>query len=115
MRIAPLLLVFALALGACKDKGQQSAEAARPNVESLVELANKDVAEIERGLPEGGKKMAEQLATTDDPKKNPPEVRKALNKIRMAVPDLGVAKSTFFAFTDENGIAIRNNLEQDTM
>ncbi len=117
MRIARILPIFTLvlALGACKDKGKQSAEAARPNVESLVDLANKDVAEVERGLPEGGKKMSEILASTDDPKKNPPEVRAALNKIRRDVPDLGLAKSTFFAFTDDKGIAIRNNLEQDTM
>ena len=115
IRFALALAVALPVLGACKDKGKQSAEAARPNVESLVDLANKDVAEIERGLPEGGKKMSEILAKTDDPRKNPPEVRAALNKIRRDVPDLGLAKSTFFAFTDEKGVAIRNNLEQDTM
>ncbi|HEY8078315.1 MAG TPA: hypothetical protein VIF62_29505 [Labilithrix sp.] len=114
MRFGPILAIV-LALGACTDKGKQSAEAARPNVESLVDLANKDVAEIERGLPEGGKKMSEILASTEDPRQNPGGVRNALNKIRRDVPDLGLAKSTFFAFTDDKGVAIRNNLEQDTM
>jgi hypothetical protein len=31
------------------------------------------------------------------------------------VPDLNVAKSTFFAIADDKGIGIRNNLEQDAM
>jgi len=118
------LLVATAALGAmglaplatgCKDKGRQSADAARANVKSLADLADKDVAEIERGLPEGAKKMAALLAQDADPKANPPAVRSALLKMRQQVPDLGVAKSTFFAFTDDKGIAIRNDLEQDTM
>jgi hypothetical protein len=50
-----------------------------------------------------------------DAKQNAPQVRSALLKMRQQVPDLGVAKSTFFAFTDDKGIAVRNDLEQDTM
>ena len=50
-----------------------------------------------------------------DAKQNAPQVRTALLKMRQQVPDLGVAKSTFFAFTDDKGIAVRNDLEQDTM
>jgi hypothetical protein len=109
-----LALLVALAAAGCKDKGKQSAEEARANVRALVTLAEKDVGEIERGLPEGGKKMAALLGK-DDPKANAPQVRSALLKMRQQVPDLGVAKSTFFAFTDDKGIAIRNDLEQDTM
>ena len=107
-------LLLATAPG-CKDKGKVSAEEARGNVKLLVELSEKDVAEIDRGLPEGAKKMAAQLEKEGDAKQNAPQVRSALLKIRQQVPDLGVAKSTFFAFTDEKGIAIRNDLEQDTM
>lgn len=117
--LASLSAVPALATG-CKDKGKVSAEEARTNVKFLVDLAEKDVAEIDRGLPEGAKKMAAQLAReTDakqlDAKQNAPQVRAALLKMRQQVPDLGVAKSTFFAFTDDKGIAVRNDLEQDTM
>ena len=102
---------------ACRDKGKVSAEEARTNVKLLVELAEKDVGEIERGLPEGAKKMAAQLAKEKDPdpKQSSPQIRTALLRMRQQVPDLGVAKSTFFAFTDDKGIAIRNDLEQDTM
>lgn len=109
------LAVSSVAIG-CKDKGKVSADEARTNVKFLVELAEKDVAEIDRGLPEGAKKMAEQLAKEGaDAGQNTPQVRSALLKMRQRVPDLGVAKSTFFAFTDDKGIAIRNDLEQDTM
>lgn len=110
------VLALSLSSSGCKDKGKQSAEEARANVKMLVELAEKDVAEVERGLPEGAKKMSAQLAKeTGDAKQNAPQVRSALLKIRQQVPDLGIAKSTFFAFTDDKGIAIRNDLEQDTM
>src|SRR5207237_608071 len=78
-------------------------------------LSEKDVAEIERGLPAGAKKIADILAKVGKPNESPQEVRSALLRMRREVPDLGVAKSTFFAFTDAKGIAIRNDLEQDTM
>jgi hypothetical protein len=38
-----------------------------------------------------------------------------LRQIRAEVPDLTVAKSTFFALADAQGVAIRNDLEQDVM
>jgi hypothetical protein len=124
-RVLAGLSIFGLAptllLGAgCKDKGKVSAEEGRANVKMLVELAEKDVAEIDRGLPEGAKKIAAYLAKETDPKQldakqNAPQVRSALLKVRQQVPDLGVAKSTFFAVTDDKGIAVRNDLEQDTM
>ena len=110
------LTALALLCG-CRDKGKVSAEEGRTNVKLLVDLAERDVAEIERGLPEGAKKMAAQLAKEKepDPRQSSAQVRSSLLKMRQQVPDLGVAKSTFFAFTDDKGIAIRNDLEQDTM
>jgi hypothetical protein len=110
-------IVFACFAFGCRDKGKISAEEARNNVQRLVTLAVADVAEIERGLPEGAAKMGALLAKPKDPdaKDNSAQVRAGLLKIRRQVPDLGVAKSTFFAFTDDKGIAIRNDLEQDTM
>jgi len=119
MKFAVLLATLALATAplttGCKDKGKVSAEEAFGNVKVLVEIAEKDVGEVERGLPEGAKKMTALLAGEPEPRANPPGVRSALLKMRQQVPDLGVAKSTFFAFTDDKGIAIRNDLEQDTM
>jgi hypothetical protein len=118
IRIA-LALAFATNSGCGKDRGQKSADDARSDVAKLVELTVKDVAEIERGLPEGARKLtdllAKELGKTEDPKPNAPQVRSALLKMRQQVPDLGIAKSTFFAFADPKGIAIRNDFEQDTM
>lgn len=106
-------------LGGCKDRGQKSADDARADVQTLIALTEKDVAEVERGLPEGAKKLSELLAKEvgkdGDPKQSVPAVRSALLKMRQQVPDLGIAKSTFFAFADEKGIAIRNDFEHDTM
>ena len=106
-------------LTGCKDRGQKSAEDARTDVQKLVELTARDVSEVERGLPEGAKKLSElltkEVGKDGDPKQNVPAVRGALLKMRQQVPDLGIAKSTFFAFADDKGIAIRNDFEHDTM
>jgi hypothetical protein len=113
-----LTTAIASTVGCGKDRGLKSAEDARANVQKLVELTNKDVAEVERGLPEGAKKLTELLAKEvgkDDPRQNAQAVRSALLKMRQQVPDLGIAKSTFFAFADTKGIAIRNDFENDTM
>jgi hypothetical protein len=107
--------LLALAGAACKDKGKESADQAKGHVAELVTLAEKDVGEVERGMPEGAKKLTAILAKEPDPKANPQAVRAALFKALQQVPDLGVAKSTFFAITDDKGVAIRNNLDPDTM
>jgi hypothetical protein len=119
LAVPGLIVATGSALVACKDRGQKSADDARADVQKLVALTGKDVAEVERGLPEGAKKLGDLLAKEvgkdGDPKQNAPAVRSALLKMRQQVPDLGIAKSTFFAFADEKGIAIRNDFEHDTM
>ena len=121
MRTFAMAAAFLLtaATGACgKDRATASAEAAKANVQKLVDLTATDVGEVEHGLPEGAKKLDVLLAKEigkEDPKANAPAVRSALLKMRQQVPELGIAKSTFFAFTDPNGVAIRNDFEQDTM
>jgi hypothetical protein len=110
------LLMFASQ--GCKAAGQRSAEAAVVDVQRLVVLTDKDVAEVESGLPRGAQKLGELLTKTvgnDDPTQNLPAVRTALLKMRQQVPDLGIAKSTFFALGDTKGVAIRNDFEHDTM
>ncbi|WP_394821037.1 hypothetical protein [Pendulispora albinea] len=99
----------------CRDQGKFSAQRAAEDVASLVELTNKDLGEVERGMPEGAKRLAPLWAQGKNPHDDLGAVRAALTKVRREVPDLNVAKSTFFAVTDERGIAIRNNLEQDAM
>jgi hypothetical protein len=122
LRIVPRASFVAIALFAalttlvfaCKDKGKDAGEAAA-QLSTLTALADRDVGEVERGMPEGGKKLAALWANGQDPAKDLPAVRKALQNTRRQVQDLNVAKSTFFALTDANGVAIRNDLEEDVM
>lgn len=118
-RTAAALALVAVLGGGCADKSKKMADDARSDVQKLVELTNKDVAEVERGLPEGANKfvavLTKEIGKEGDPKANVPAVRSALLKMRQQVPDLGIAKSTFFAFADPKGIAVRNDFEQDTM
>lgn len=110
---AAVALLLLTASG-CKDRAKESEARAREHVQELATLVEKDVAEVERGLPEGAKRLGLLLAN-EEPSKNLPAVRSALQKVRRDVPDLLLAKSTFFALADEAGIAIRNDLEQDAM
>ncbi len=102
-----------LVLLSCRDKAKASAEQARENIASLVALAQKDVEEVERGLPEGAKRLAPLVEKREA--FEPKDVRQRLQKTRREVPDLNIAKSTFFALADDQGVAIRNDLEVDAM
>jgi hypothetical protein len=111
----PLALGLLLGLVACKDQAKESAARASQDVAALSALVDKDVGEIERGLPEGAKKLAPLVAGGADPRQDVAGVRKALQRVRRDVMDLNIAKSTFFALADANGVAIRNDLEEDVM
>jgi hypothetical protein len=109
-------LALALALApACKDQAQESARNAAHDAAELAALVDKDVAEVERGMPQGATKLARLVAGGADPKQDVPAVRLGLLRVRRDVMDLTVAKSTFFALADTGGIAIRNDLEEDVM
>jgi hypothetical protein len=109
LALCPFLLL------GCKDQAKESAVRAGQNAGDLAGLVDKDLGEIERGLPEGAKRLAPLVANGADPRQDAAGVRKALQRARRDVMDLSVAKSTFFALADANGIAIRNDLEEDVM
>jgi hypothetical protein len=102
-------------LAQCKDQAKESASHAASDVAELAELVDKDMGEVERGLPEGAKRLAPLVANGADPRQDVAGVRKALLRMRRDVADLNVAKSTFFALADTSGLAIRNDLEEDVM
>src|SRR5438552_2202653 len=114
---AALALQATFALGAlgCTDKAKISEKEARSEIVSLAAVADKDAGEVERGLPIGAQRLAALWAKGGDPHQDLPAVRSQLLKMRREVPDLTVAKSTFFALADDKGIAIRNDLEEDAM
>jgi hypothetical protein len=113
--IAVLAVLLPTNLAACKDQATLSASNASHDVAFLADLADKDVGELERGMPEGAKRLGALYAQGADPKQDIAGVRRALQKVRRDVMDLNVAKSTFFALADANGVAIRNDLEEDVM
>ena len=102
-------------LASCKDQAKESAVQAVRNADTLVALVDKDIGEVERGMPEGAKRLAVLVSGSTDPKQDAAAARKALLRVRRDVVDLGIAKSTFFALADVSGIAIRNDLEEDVM
>ncbi|MDP9150418.1 MAG: hypothetical protein M3O36_10825 [Myxococcota bacterium] len=107
-------IVAAMSLG-CADHAKQSAARAAENVADLAVLVDKDVSEVERGMPQGAKRLAPLVALGADPRQDVAGVRRALLRVRREVLDLSVAKSTFFAIADVTGMAIRNDLEEDVM
>ncbi|HEY3818691.1 MAG TPA: hypothetical protein VGL81_16075 [Polyangiaceae bacterium] len=109
------LALLMLGSAGCKDQAKESAAHAAQNVTDMAALVDKDVAEIERGMPEGAKRLAPLVAGGADPRQDAAGVRKALQRVRRDVVDLGIAKSTFFALADASGVAIRNDLEEDVM
>jgi hypothetical protein len=113
--IALVLVLVPFAASACTDKAKVSEKAAHANLDALVTITNADVAQIETGLPQGAQRLASLWASGADPRQDLRAVRSALVKMRREVPDLTVAKSTFFAVTDDHGVAIRNDLEEDVM
>jgi hypothetical protein len=114
--IGPSLI--SLALFACETnaRGKHSADQAAVDVARLVVLTSNDVGEVERGLPDGAGKLGELLTRGEIPlRPGEPKIRGALLKMRERSMDLGVAKSTFFALANEQGVALRNEFEQDSI
>jgi hypothetical protein len=110
-----LIVLAAFYLVACKDKDKDNATKAGQVITTLAALAEKDCAEVERGLPEGAKSLATLFAKGADPRQDVAAVRTEIKKVRRDNMDLNVAKSTFFALTDDKGVAIRNDLDTDVM
>jgi len=105
-----------LAAAGCKDQAKESAAKAAQNVTQLGTLVDSDVGEVERGMPEGAKRLTKMvLANGADPRQDVAGVRTSLGRVRRDVQDLNLAKSTFFALADASGVAIRNDLEEDVM
>ncbi len=114
-KFATCAVAFVLFATGCKDQAKESAKLAVADCDTLATLVDKDIAEVAKGLPDGATKLAPLYAGSADPTKDLPALRQSLLHTQRDVPDLNVAKSTFFALTDDKGIGVRNNLEQDAM
>lgn len=108
-------LVIAATVPGCDGDQKLSKSKAAEHVATLVETVTADVQEIRAGLPEGAKHLAKVYQGETAPKDDLPAVREALDRARNKVQDLRVAKSTFFALVDDQGVVLRNDQDQDLM
>jgi hypothetical protein len=101
-------LAFALvaAAAACtKAKGVANEQFAREDIRLLVETCSVDVAEIERGLPEGAKRLgAAPLATRS---------AQDVATVRRQVLDLNSAKTVVFGVVNLEGQWVATDAEND--
>src|ERR1700722_17582649 len=98
-----LSIFLLLVTPGCKDQAKESATRAAGDVATtLGPLVEKDVGEVERGLPAGALRLRKLVAGGADPRQDVAEVRRSLLHVRRDVQDLDVAKSTFFALADTN-------------
>ena len=111
---AVAVALVATSLVACKKEGEKDLKEAAANAATLAQIVEKDVGDVERGLPEGGKQLG-ALFDKGDPKQDLTSVKNALVKVRAGVEGLHQAKTTFFVLLDADGVAIRSDWKTDSM
>ena len=110
-----LAAVFATVTGACTDSAKVSEGKAVAHAERLAKLSDEDVEEVRRGLPQGAKSLGQFWDGKKGPLADPSQARRALDRARDDSRDLAIAKSTFFAMTDDKGMVLRSDQEPDQM
>jgi hypothetical protein len=108
-----LMLGAALAAGltGCRDKLKEAEDKAEPAVDALIPLVERDTKQLRDGLPKGAAILAQQLDS--EPGDDREGLRRALAKARAGVPELAVAKGTFFVFVSPGGIVLRGESDPD--
>jgi hypothetical protein len=107
--IAPLVVCVA----GCDEGRKASEEDAVTELGKLSALVKEDVAQVQRGLPEGAKKLA--VALDADTLANPVALQTAIGRARAGVKDLEVAKSTWFSYADSTGTVLRSEANPDML
>lgn len=107
-----LLLALTLVAG-CRDRSADSAVFAKSHAVSLAAVVERDVAEVERGIPEGAERLRPFVATPEV--QDATAVRRILLRTRREVVALNVAKSTFFLLTDDHGVVLRSDHDPDDL
>jgi hypothetical protein len=112
LRVVAALSIAAVS-SACTDQAKVSETKATVHAERLAKLTDDDVDEVRRGIPFGAKSIATAWAAKKDLSADPTIARRALDRAREDNRDLSVAKSTFFAVTDEKGTILRSDQDPD--
>ena len=111
--VALVALVAPLFLGGCDGQAKLSEAKAVEHVDRLAKLADTDVEEIRRGLPEGAAKLQNVLFEKEKEPFDPRVVRTAMRKTRESIKDLQLAKATFSAVLSLTGEAYASDQESD--
>lgn len=117
MRTTAMLMLVGCAVlstGCDGDKKKSLAQATQ-HTQTLMEVVKADVEEVRNGLPKGAPLLAKLYEGDKVPKDDLKAVRDGLETARNKTQDLRVAKSTFFALVDAQGVVVRNDQEQDQM
>jgi hypothetical protein len=111
--LVPVALTCALASAACDDGRKHAEQDAADALAKLAPVLKEDVAQVRRGLPEGAVKLGAML--DPDTLTDLLRVQKAITRTRALVPDLDVAKGTFFSYADKDGKVVRSETDPDLL
>ena len=99
----------------CENSGKVSATKATQHIDYVAGAAQRDAAELERGMPVGAQALTPLFEEAFPEIPSAAAAREALMTVRAKNNDLDSAKSTFFLVTSADGTILRNNLDQDEM
>ncbi len=100
---------------ACEDTGKVSANHAKEHMEYVAEAVRRDTKEVRAGMPAGAKALTSLFKEAAPEVPSAEAAREALTTVRSKNNDLDSAKSTFFLIATDDGMILRNNLEEDEM
>lgn len=97
----------------CEDTAKLSEQAGRDALPVLEPLVERDVAQVQKGLPKGVEILAKRLA--EDPAADRLQVQQSIKAARENVEELNFAKGTFFAFASPGGVVLRSEADPDRL
>lgn len=99
-------------LAGCADPAKQEQMAASV-LQKIAPIADADVAQVRRGLPEGAKKLGEHI--DEEPGTNLVALQRVVRGSRVNIEDLRTSKCTFFSFADTSGVVHRSETDPDNL
>lgn len=113
---APIVAVASVAaLGGCDGAAKKSEAKAVEHADRLAKLADTDVEEIRRGLPDGAAKLQVQLFEKEKEPYDLRVVRNIMRKVREGNKDLQLSKATFQTVLSATGEAYASDQETDSL
>lgn len=107
------LAALSIPLAGCEPEGKEAQARAASLLPKMLATAKEDVAQLQRGLPAGAKKLGGLV--DPDPGANLQALQRHIQEARAFVKDLNVAKATFFSFADPSGTILRSEAETDLL